>query len=62
MKRGRTVPMRGGEYEALTGWRHVACLFYNNTGLAKWWKRHYNKRARRLNKNSLRLDPDSEET
>jgi len=48
MKRGRTVPMRGGdEYDALTRWRHHLCVFYNNTGLSKWWKRHYNRRVRR---------------
>ena len=54
--------MKGGEYGALTSWRHVACLFCNNTGLSKWWKRHHNKRVRRLIKMSLRFADDSKET
>ena len=54
MKRGRTTPMRGWEYDALTGWRHVLCLFYNNTGLSKYWKRHYNKRVRRIGKQEIK--------
>ena len=48
MKRGRTVPLKGGgEYDALTSWRHDICVFGNYTGLAKWWKRRFNKRVRR---------------
>ena len=48
MKRGRTEPMRGGgEHDALTGWRRLLCVFHNNTGLARWWKRRYNRRVRR---------------
>jgi hypothetical protein len=39
--------MKGPEYDALTGWRHRLCVFYNNTGLSKWWKRHYSRRVRR---------------
>ena len=37
MKRGRAVPMKGGdEYDAFTGWRHLLCVFYNNTGIRKY--------------------------
>ena len=63
MKRGRTVPMKSGdENDAFTGWRHALCVFYNNTGIRKYWKRKYNKRMRRLGKNSLRLAAGSKET
>ncbi len=62
MKRGHAIPMKGGEYEALTRWRNVACIFYNNTGLSKWWKRNYSRRVRRLIKMSLRFDADSNES
>jgi hypothetical protein len=53
MKRGRTEPIKGLEYDALTGWRHKLCVFDNNTGLSRWWKRHYAKRVRRKVKREL---------
>jgi len=52
MKRGRDVPLKGGiEYDALTGWRHVLASF--SVRGAKRWKRKYNKRERKLAKESL---------
>ena len=42
-RNSRTVPTND---EALTKWRHVACLFYNNTGLVKYAQRRYQKRVR----------------
>ena len=54
MKRGHRLPMNcGGEMDALTRWRHCLCVFYNNTGLSKYWKRNYNKRIRKHQKNLL---------
>jgi len=38
----------GDERDALTRWRRLLCVFDNNTGLAKYWKRKYNKRARKI--------------
>ena len=52
MKRGRDVPLSGGgEYDAHTGWRHVLSSYYKQG--AKYWKRKYNKRERKLAKESL---------
>ena len=57
MKRGRTVPMKcGDEMDAFSRWRHFLCVFYNNTGIAKYTKRAYNKRVRRVIKEDLALD------
>jgi len=48
-KRGRAVPMKGGdEFDCFTGWRRHLCVFYNNTSLVKYWQRKYNKRVRRI--------------
>jgi len=53
VKRGRTEPMKcGDELDAFTKWRRWLCVFGNNTGLAKYCKRQYNKRVRR----SAKLD------
>lgn len=42
------IPLADGfEQDALTGWRRLLCVFYNNTGLTKAMKRRYNKRARK---------------
>jgi hypothetical protein len=55
MKRGRTEPMKcGDELDAFTGWRRLLCVFYNNTGIAKYCKTAYNKRVRRKAKEELR--------
>ena len=60
MKRGRTVPMIGGdEYDWLTKDGRRA-LGYRKW--LRWLKRKYNKRARRLEKMSLRLADDNKET
>ena len=57
MKRGRSVPTKtGDEMDAFSRWRHVLCVFYNNTGIAKYTKRAYNKRVRRVAKEDLALD------
>ena len=59
MKRGRDVPLKGREHDAHTGWRHVLVRIYNKG--RKEWKRTYNKRVRKLAKESLkdeRIHPD----
>ena len=55
MRRGRELPLKGGgEYDALTGWRHALCVFQNNTGLSRYWKRAYSKRVRAYQRRVLR--------
>ena len=39
--------------DAFTRWRRLLCVFHNNTGLSKYWKRHYNKRVRRKTRSEL---------
>lgn len=43
------IPAKGGdEYDAFSpAARKALCCFNNRTGLAKYWKRRYNKRVRR---------------
>ena len=53
-RRRDRVRLKGGEWDALTRWRHMLCVFDNNTGLAKWWKRYHRKRIRRMVKAELR--------
>ena len=55
MKRGKQqIPTNwGDEVDAFTQWRHVLCLFDNNTGLVKKAQRRYNKRVRKLAKQEL---------
>ncbi len=44
MKRSRTTPMTSGdEYDAFSKRaRRALCVFFNNTGLIKYWQRKYN--------------------
>ena len=52
--------MKGGdEHDAFTGWRRVLCVFDNNTGVVRYWKRKYSKRVRRIVKDSLRFGPET---
>jgi len=37
----------GNEHDWTTKWRHMLCVFSNNTGLGKRVKRAMNKRARK---------------
>ena len=53
MRRRELARIKGGEWDALTRWRHLLCVFHNNTGLSGWWKRHYNKRVRRSQRRAL---------
>ncbi len=47
------------EQDAFTRWRHLLCVFRNNTGLVKYWQRRYNKRVRRRARETLqKLNPD----
>ena len=54
MKRSDRTRMKGGEWDALTRWRHLLCVFHNNTGLSRWWKRYHRRRIRREAKAELR--------
>lgn len=51
MKRG-VKQLPDGD-EALSSWRHVACLFYNNTGIIKYAQRRYQKRVRQKAKEEI---------
>ena len=44
----------GGEVDAFSGWRRVLCVFHNNTGIVRYWKRKYAKRVRSYSKRVLR--------
>lgn len=57
MKRKEKVPLKGSELDAFTGWRHLLCSMYNHG--RKQWKRQYNKRVRKLAKESLKHERDS---
>jgi len=46
----------GDEVDAFSKWRHVLCVFYNNTGLAKYAKRCYNKRVRQAAKKEIEYE------
>jgi hypothetical protein len=43
----------GDEHDAFSPWRRLLCVFYNNTGIAKYAKTAYNKRVRRKVKEEL---------
>jgi hypothetical protein len=55
VKRSRTTPMTSGsEYDAFSKRaRRALCVFFNNTGLVKYWQRVYNKRDRKIAKRGL---------
>lgn len=43
-----------GEIDAFTAWKNLLCVFYNNTGIIRYWKRKYVKRVRKEAKMELR--------
>ncbi len=53
------IPMvSGDEYDALTNWKQVFKVFGNRTGLARYAKRKYNKRLRKLEKARIKREGD----
>ena len=54
---GHRESMKGGdEFDAFTRWRHLLCVFHNNTGLRKAMKRKFNKRVRRKARTAMRAE------
>ena len=46
MSRNHPLPMKSREYDAFTPWRKVLC-YMQRPGVAKKFKRSYNKRVRK---------------
>lgn len=56
----RREPMRSeDEYDALSHWKSLLCVFYNNTGLAKRAKRAISRRHRKRWKADISAEADS---